>query len=143
MPKQHKSPKSPYELAWKPRKCRHCKLTFVPTCRDAANAKRQEFCTAKCRIDYHRNGGMNMTQLTERATNAVLKNLLADENFLERLADKVRVGLRIPASEMVTLADKERILTAFRDQSVSAVSGSPVLGAQTRPALVDREARNS
>jgi hypothetical protein len=82
---------TPYRGAWKLRRCKHCKLTYAPTCKDAANASKSKFCCKKCKDSYHNNGGMNMERLVEKVVNAVRKNLLADENFAEKLADKLRV----------------------------------------------------
>src|SRR5271170_4254564 len=87
--------------AWKPRKCKHCKLTFVPSCRDQANARKKLFCTPKCRMAYHRSGGLNFDQLIERVVRKVAKILTQDEAFRESLADKLRVvpeGITAPPS---------------------------------------------
>lgn len=84
-------PKSTGPNPWKLRKCKSCKLLYAPTCRDAANARKSLFCTAKCKNYYHRNGGMDMERMEEVLERRLLKRLLADEVFLEAVADKMRV----------------------------------------------------
>lgn len=86
-----KKPKDPYTGAWKMRACKHCKLAFSPKARDAATAKRTIFCCRKCKDRYRHFGGLNFELLVELATNAVMKNLLADEKFAEKLAEKLKV----------------------------------------------------
>ncbi len=76
---------------WKPRRCKCCGLTFIPLDTNPANAKRKKFCTRKCKDGYHRSGGMNLPRLIEVVTRKVVSALLADEVFLERMSDKLRV----------------------------------------------------
>jgi hypothetical protein len=76
---------------WKPRKCKCCKLTYVPMDSNPANAKRSKFCNRKCKDGYHRNGGMSLPRLQEVVIRATVKALLADDAFLATLADKLRV----------------------------------------------------
>lgn len=58
-------PKRPEGEAYKPRRCKCCKLVFVPQDKNPANAIRKKFCTKKCKDGYHRNGGMNIDRLAE------------------------------------------------------------------------------
>ena len=58
-------PKPTRGAQWKPRKCKHCKLIYVPKDKNPANAARSKFCTRKCKDGYHRNGGMNLDRLVE------------------------------------------------------------------------------
>ena len=76
---------------WKPRKCKCCKLTFVPLDKNPANAGRRKFCTRRCKDDYHRNGSMNIQRFHEVLLRKVLKALREDDAFLEAIAGKVRV----------------------------------------------------
>ena len=77
---------------WKPRKCKACKITYKPTDSNPWNAKRSRFCCGDCKRNYRRSGGMNLNKLTELVAGIVTRQLLADENFAEKLADKLAVG---------------------------------------------------
>jgi hypothetical protein len=76
---------------WRLRKCKACKISYKPMCRDKANAEKSIFCTRACKDRYHRSGGMNIVQLREVLTRAIIKALKEDDAFLEAIADKVRV----------------------------------------------------
>ncbi len=84
-------PVSPARNPWKPRKCKHCKLTYVPSCRDQGNARKSIFCTRKCKSSYHRSGGINFDQLIEKAARKVFALLREDDAFAQVIADKLRV----------------------------------------------------
>lgn len=81
---------------WRPRRCKTCKLMYVPPGKDKGNAERSKFCTKKCRDGYHRNGGMNLARLQEVLARALAKTLKADDAFLEAIADKLRVVSGVP-----------------------------------------------
>jgi hypothetical protein len=76
---------------YRPRRCKYCKLMFVPTCKDSHNADIAKFCSRKHKDAYRRNGGMNMERLEEVVIRATIKALKEDETFLEALLDKLRV----------------------------------------------------
>lgn len=82
-----KTSKDPWHL----RRCKNCKLTYKPIGKDRGNAERSLFCTPKCRQMYHTSGGMNLKRLQEVVTRATIKAVMADEAFIEALADKLRV----------------------------------------------------
>lgn len=84
-------PKPTAKDPWRLRRCKNCKLTFKPLGKDRGNAERAKFCKRKCKDDYHRNGGMNIERLYEVVTRATIKAVMADEAFIEALADKLRV----------------------------------------------------
>jgi hypothetical protein len=65
---------------------------YCPDCRDKANAERSKFCTRKCKDAYHRNGGMNIDRLQEVMSRRIVKQLRADEEFLEAVCDKLRAS---------------------------------------------------
>jgi hypothetical protein len=85
-------PKSTEKNPWRPRRCKNCKLVYVPPGKDKGNAERSTFCTKKCRDSYHRNGGMNMARLQEVVTRATIKALKSDAAFLESLSDQLRAS---------------------------------------------------
>lgn len=85
---------------WRGRRCKYCKLVFVPSERaDARTADLAKFCQKSCKDKFRFNGGINFDQLTKNATRAVIKALLADETFLEAIADKMRVRQDDPPIE--------------------------------------------
>jgi hypothetical protein len=76
---------------WKPRKCKRCKLTFVPPDKNPANAQRRKFCSRGCKDGYHRSGGLNYEQLVDRVARKVFAVLREDDAFAQVIADKLRV----------------------------------------------------
>jgi hypothetical protein len=84
--------KNPPEF--KPRKCKYCKLTFVPMVgakNNRRNAELQRFCCDKHRRDYHRHGGLNWPKLEEKIQKLVAK-LVKQE--LEKTAAEFRTEMR-------------------------------------------------
>lgn len=77
---------------WKPRRCKHCTVTYVPKDTNPYNAKRSKFCCKECKNLYRRSGGMNLNKLVELIAGILTRQLLADENFAEKMADKLAVG---------------------------------------------------
>lgn len=80
-----KTPKDP----WKLRRCKNCKLTYKPTCKDRGNAERSIFCTKKCRTAYHNGGGMNLVRFQEVVTRATIKALRTDDSFIASVSDRL------------------------------------------------------
>ena len=55
-------PKSETPIKIKARKCKYCKLSFVPPCRNKqqqVNAENQKFCCRQHKDAYHLHGGFN------------------------------------------------------------------------------------
>jgi len=77
---------------WRLRKCKSCGISYKPTCRDKANAEKSIFCTRACKDRYHRSGGMNIVQLREVLTRAIMKAIKQDAAFLEALSDQLRAS---------------------------------------------------
>jgi hypothetical protein len=77
---------------WRLRKCKSCGISYKPTCRDKANAEKSIFCTRACKDRYHRSGGMNIVQLREVLTRAIMKAIKQDPAFLESLSDQLRAS---------------------------------------------------
>lgn len=92
--------KKDYDPAYKPRKCRHCKLTFVPKVGmkgNRLNAENQKFCCKKCKDNYHRNGGMNWERFMERV-DANVRKIVRDEfsRQMDRIVEETRHALLTP-----------------------------------------------
>jgi len=100
---------------WKPRRCKRCKLMFVPDGKNPANAKRAKFCCKNCKNGYHRHGGMDLDRMREYLTKGIVKALLADESFLEALADKLRAS---SLGGMVRELAREEIQASARDSKI-------------------------
>ena len=94
---------------WKPRRCKHCKLMFVPADKNPYNAKTAKFCCKKCKDGFHRHGGMDADRLCQYIGGRILKSLLADEAFKDSLADKLRAS---SLGSMVRELAREEIKTA-------------------------------
>jgi hypothetical protein len=83
---------------FKPRKCRYCKLVFVPVIgakNNRRNAELQRFCCDNHRKAWHRNGGMNMERLmesVEREVRKMVKRIMTadDETLLEAVREIIR-----------------------------------------------------
>lgn len=129
-------PKTTGKNPWRPRRCKNCKLTYVPPGKDKGNADRSIFCTTKCRVSYHRNGGMNMDRLREVLTRAIIKALKQDDDFIEAIADKLRVA-QSPAPKRVLnmLDDLDEAERAARIKQ--RLSGTGPIGREAAQALVD------
>jgi hypothetical protein len=79
---------------FKPRRCKYCKLLFVPIvgCKNnRRNAELQRFCCDNHRKAYHRNGGLNWERLEEKIERLVQK-LVKQE--LEKTAGEFRTEMR-------------------------------------------------
>ena len=89
MPPSKKAPE------FKPRRCRYCKLVFVPVLteknKNPHNAESQKFCCPAHRKAYHLNGGLNWERLMARVENQVRK-IVRDE--LSKTMEELRTDLR-------------------------------------------------
>jgi len=101
---------------WRGRRCKCCKLIYVPSERaDARTADKSVFCSRKCKDGYHRNGGMDFEKFIDRAVNRIAKVLLADEKFLETISDKIRVKPEFMRSPSVRDTEHAASATAAQD----------------------------
>lgn len=96
---------------WRLRKCKCCKCSYRPSCKERHNAEKSLFCTRKCKDTYYRSGGMNIEKLRELLARQIIKQLLADEKFLQAMADKLRVSDAIGRAYPDDSPSAERILT--------------------------------
>jgi hypothetical protein len=100
---------------WKPRRCKCCKLMFVPMDKNPANAGRSKFCTKRCKDRYHNSGGMNIVRFHEVVTRATVKALNGDDMFIEGLSDKLRSKL----GPMIREIAREEIAIAYRESGMA------------------------
>lgn len=59
MPTARKTARDPYRM----RKCKHCKLPFKPTTKNAKNADEQQFCTPAHRKEFWKYGSLPVEKL--------------------------------------------------------------------------------
>jgi hypothetical protein len=74
-------PKKQRPVEYKPRRCKYCRLLFVPVVGpklNRRNAEIQKFCCRKHKDAYHKNGGMNWERFMERVNKEVRK-IVRDE----------------------------------------------------------------
>lgn len=97
-------PKKARPPEYKPRKCKYCRLTFVPVVGakgNRRNAELQKFCGKKCKDAYHRNGGMNWERFTERV-DALVRKLVRDELQKTGIIEEIRDIRAMAASDRAT-----------------------------------------
>ena len=120
-------PKAKRSAAWRPRRCKHCKLMYVPGDTNPANAERSKFCNRKCKDSYHRNGGINLPRLLEVVARKVKAALVKDDAFLESLRAKLQTIQEVP-----TIKDLERAV-----RIKERLTGTGPIGREAAQALLD------
>lgn len=88
-------PTQPKPIKLKPRRCKYCRLEFVPACRNEqqrTNAEAQKFCSPAHRKAYHLNGGITFDRLVDKATRKIGEALMQDEKFIASLKTRLQAG---------------------------------------------------
>jgi hypothetical protein len=123
MPKSVKTPQKRSRDPYRKRKCKLCKLPFVPTTKNAKNADGQEFCQDAHRKEFWKYGSLPMAKMMarieKRCREIAREELALFEQRLDMEGQKSVADLQAllqQTGHAVAAEDFKRIMTVAMDR---------------------------